>query len=106
MKQEERTRGEEWWKDRGKVGMEKEFELRRIRLAVVVRFERGEGDWRGSKEGRIEGGRQERVRIRARLRFAWNRLWRYRVEDGRELSQQLSAQLAGFISIGTICRAK
>lgn len=28
------------------------------------------------------------------------------VEGGRELSQQLSAQPAGFISIGTICRAK
>lgn len=44
--------------------MEKEFELRRIRLAVVVR-------WTEGLAGRIgEGGRRERVRVGADSRAA------------------------------------
>lgn len=97
---------EEWWK-KGRLvgastedGIEKEFELGRIRLAVVVggdrrrkigyrgRDKRGCGFARGFASRGIDCGEG-----------GW-------VEGGRELSQQLSAQLAGFISIGTICRAK
>lgn len=78
--------------------MEKEFELRRIRLAVVVR-------WTQGLAGRIgEGGRCGFARGFASRGIDCGE--GDRVEDGRELSQQLSAQLAGFISIGTICRAK
>lgn len=111
MKQEERTRRKESGRVGlvGKVGaltergMEKEFELRRIRLAVAVVVR-----WTGGLAG-IEGGedrRQERVRVGADSRAESTVEKEIGWRTGSELSQQLSAQLAGFISIGTICRAK
>lgn len=112
MKQEERTRRKESGGRVGLVGkvgaltergMEKEFELRRIRLAVAVVVR-----WTGGLAG-IEGGedrRQERVRVGADSRAESTVEKEIGWRTGSELSQQLSAQLAGFISIGTICRAK
>lgn len=84
--------------------VEEEFELQRISSAVAVSAAEGvEGGYTGRSATR---GRQERVRrVRDPRCFVRDRLRR---QGGKrcELSQQLSAQLGGFISIGTICCAK
>lgn len=68
----------------------------------------GRRDWRGFDGGRsaAKGSTTEGAGWCGFARgFVWDRLLR---QGGgcRELSQQLSAQLGGFISIGTICCAK
>lgn len=103
--EEERARREEWWKKGRKgrgFGIEKEFGENKV----------GCGGWgdRGRKIG-YRGSTREGAGRCGFARAASLRVestgeeggW---VEGGRELSQQLSAQPAGFISIGTICRAK